>query len=91
MGADLTDYYECYKGLKQGEICTVLFSLFINEFTNEIHEKSLHGIQLSLRADPVISSFICRRHYSIFWYSDRLTKPVKYSIQNSKTLGPSCK
>lgn len=39
----LTDYFECPRGL----ICShALFSLFFNEFTNEMCAEGLHGIQL---------------------------------------------
>ena len=48
VGADLTESFECPRGLKQGEICSpILFSLLINELTLEIRRCGRHGIQLS--------------------------------------------
>ena len=47
VGGDLTDFFLCPVGLKQGEICSpVLFSLFINELSNEIIKNGKHGIQM---------------------------------------------
>ena len=48
VGGDLTKPFMCPRGLKQGEICSlILFSLFINELANEITQKGKHGISLS--------------------------------------------
>ena len=48
VGGDLTDYFMCPKGLRQGDICSpVLFSLFINELAQEITFKGKHGITLT--------------------------------------------
>jgi Reverse transcriptase (RNA-dependent DNA polymerase) len=46
-GGDLTDYFECLQGLKQGCLCSpILFSYFINELANDITRGGTHGIQL---------------------------------------------
>ena len=46
--SDLTETFFCPQGLKQGDICSpLLFSLFINELTNDILHKGKHGIPIS--------------------------------------------
>lgn len=46
-GGELTDYFECLQGLKQGCLCSpILFSYFINQLANDIIEGGTHGIQL---------------------------------------------
>ena len=39
----LSDFFECFQGLKQG---CILFSMLINELANEILEKGKHGVSL---------------------------------------------
>jgi uncharacterized protein YacL (UPF0231 family) len=47
VGGDLTEFFMCPRGVKQGEITSpVLFSLFIEELANEIRQRGRHGIQL---------------------------------------------
>lgn len=46
-GSELTDYFECLQGLKQGCLCSpILFSYFINELANDIIRGGRNGIQL---------------------------------------------
>ena len=48
VGGDLTNYFMCPKGLRQGDVCSpVLFSLFINELAQEIVLRGKHGISLT--------------------------------------------
>ena len=43
----LSDFCECFQGLKQGCILSpVLLSMLINELANEILEKGKHGVSL---------------------------------------------
>ena len=43
-GAALTDYINCTTGVKQGDVCSpILFSLFINELTNDVVNSGRHG------------------------------------------------
>ena len=45
--SEVSGYFECFQGLKQGCVASlVLFSLLINELTNEIIGKAKHGIPL---------------------------------------------
>ena len=45
---DISEAFMCPRGLKQGDICSpILFSLFINELSNEIVQNGKHGIILS--------------------------------------------
>ena len=47
-GAKFTDYINCTRGVKQGDVCSpVLFSLFINELALDITNNGKHGISLS--------------------------------------------
>ena len=47
-GAKFTDYINCTRGVKQGDVCNpVLFSLFINELALEIINNSRHRVSLS--------------------------------------------
>ena len=47
VGGDLTEFFMCPRGVKQGEVCSpVLFTLFIEELANEIRNRGRHGIQL---------------------------------------------
>ena len=47
-GAKLTDYVNCTRGVKQGDVCSpVLFSLFINELALEVIENGRHGATLT--------------------------------------------
>ena len=46
-GSELSDYFECLQGLKQGCLCSpILFTYFINELANDITRGGIHGIQL---------------------------------------------
>ena len=46
-GGQLTEYFECLQGLKQGCLCSpILFSYFINELAKDIIRGGRHGIQL---------------------------------------------
>ena len=46
-GSELSDYFECLQGLKQGCLCSpILFTYFINELANGITRGGIHGIQL---------------------------------------------
>ena len=46
-GNNVTEAFICQKGLKQGEITSLLlFSLFINELARDIIKNERHGIQL---------------------------------------------
>ena len=48
-GAVLSDYINCTRGVKQGDVCSpLLFSLFINELAFEIIRNGLHGVTLQL-------------------------------------------
>ena len=48
-GAVLSDYINCTRGVKQGDVCSpLLFSLFINELAFEIISKGLHGVTFEL-------------------------------------------
>ena len=43
----LSDFFECFQGLKQGCILSpMLFSMLINELANETLEKGKHGVSL---------------------------------------------
>ena len=47
-GAKFTDYINCTRGVKQGDVCSpVLFSLFINDLALEIINNGRHGVSLS--------------------------------------------
>ena len=47
-GGKLTDYIQCTSGVKQGDVCSpILFSIFINEITNEVVRHGRHGIQFN--------------------------------------------
>ena len=47
-GGKFTDYINCTRGVKQGDVCSpILFSLFINEVAIEIIEKGRHGCNIS--------------------------------------------
>ena len=47
-GAKFTDYINCTRGVKQGDVCSpVLFSLFINELALDIINNGRHGVSLS--------------------------------------------
>ena len=47
-GAKFTDYINCTRGVKQGDVCSpVLFSLFINELALDIINTGRHGVSLS--------------------------------------------
>ena len=47
-GSELSDYFECLQGLKQGCLCSpILFTYFINELANGITRGGIHGIQLT--------------------------------------------
>ncbi|MEW8548219.1 MAG: reverse transcriptase family protein [Candidatus Thiodiazotropha sp.] len=47
VNSTLTEFFDCHVGLRQGcMISPVLFSLFINEFTELIEQSGLRGIQL---------------------------------------------
>ena len=47
-GATFTDYINCTRGVKQGDVCSaVLFSLFINELALDIIYNGRHGVSLS--------------------------------------------
>ena len=44
---EYTDYFNCTEGLRQGcLLSTILFFMFVNEFTNIIETSGLRGIQL---------------------------------------------
>ena len=44
---DFTDFINCTLGLKQGYLAPpILFSIFINEFANEVESSGLRGVQL---------------------------------------------
>jgi len=44
---DLTDFFECLQGIKQGCLCSpILFTFFINELANDIINSGRHGIQM---------------------------------------------
>jgi hypothetical protein len=44
----LTESINCSMGVKQGDICSpILFSIFINELTQEVISKGKHGVTLS--------------------------------------------
>ena len=46
--AKLTDYINCTRGVKQGDVCSpVLFSVFINELALDITNSGRHGVSLS--------------------------------------------
>ena len=46
--AKFTDYINCTRGVKQGDVCSpVLFSLFINELALGIINNDRHGVSLS--------------------------------------------
>lgn len=46
-GGELTDYFNCIQGLKQGCLCSpILFSYFINELATDIEKSGKHGVQL---------------------------------------------
>jgi hypothetical protein len=48
-GGKLTDYINCTRGVKQGDVCSpVLFSLFINELTIEVINKGRHGARFTI-------------------------------------------
>ena len=47
-GAKFTDYINCTRGVKQGDVCSpVLFSVFINELALDITNSGRHGVSLS--------------------------------------------
>ena len=47
-GATFTDYINCTRGVKQGDVCSpVLFSLFINELALDIIYNGRHRVSLS--------------------------------------------
>ena len=47
-GAKFTDYINCTRGVKQGDVCSpVLFSLFINDLALEIINNGRHGLSLN--------------------------------------------
>ena len=47
-GARFTDYINCTRGVKQGDVCIpVLFTLFINEGAVAIINNGRHGVSLS--------------------------------------------
>ena len=47
-GGKLTNYIQCTAGVKQGDVCSpLLFSLFINELTNEVIRHGKHGVQFT--------------------------------------------
>ena len=46
-GSELSDYFECLQGLKQGCLCSpILFTYFINGLANDITRGGILGIQL---------------------------------------------
>ena len=46
-GSDLSDYFECLQGLKQGCLCSpILITYFINELAKDITRGGIRGIQL---------------------------------------------
>ena len=47
-GAKFTDYINCTRGVKQGDMCSpVLFSLFIIELALDIINNGRHGVSLN--------------------------------------------
>ena len=47
-GAKFTDYINCTRGVKQGDVCSpALFSLCINELALDIINNGKHGVSLS--------------------------------------------
>ena len=45
-GQTVTDAFPCQKALKQGEVTSpLLFSLFINELSQDIIRNGIHGVQ----------------------------------------------
>ena len=47
-GAKLTDYTNCTRGVKQGDVCSpVVFSLLTNELALDIIKNGRHGVSLS--------------------------------------------
>ena len=45
-GSELSDYFECLQGLKQGCLCSpIFFTYFIIELANDITRGGIHGIQ----------------------------------------------
>ena len=47
VGGDLTEYSMCPRGLKQGEICSPIYFLLINELVEEVISGGRHGVTLS--------------------------------------------
>ena len=57
-GAKFTDYINCTRGVKQGDVCSpVLFSLFINELALNIINNGREPEQCFC---PVSDTVICR-------------------------------
>ena len=54
-GATFTDYINCTRGVKQGDVCSpVLFSPFINELAFDIINNGRHGVSLSSDFVPLL-------------------------------------
>ena len=84
-GAKVTDYINCTRGVKQGDVCSpVLFSLFISEFALEIIENGRHGTTLT---PDVIVLFILLLADDIVFFSET---PVGLHIQLNSLHRAAC-
>ena len=93
-GAKFTDYINCTRGVKQGDVCSpVLLSLFINELALDIINNGRHGVSLSsdffqlvillFADDMILLSQTVTGLNSLFSAASRLQRKVNMNKSNT--------
>ena len=87
-GNELTNYFECFQGLKQGYLCSpILFTYFVNELASNRTGSGSHGMQLLPSQIEIFPMLFADDLALLFSTTTGLQNQLNLLCESSRRLG----